>query len=451
MAAETTANRVPVKLTTTAAARLATPYKLVTLAVRRLGWGVADQAVSSLTNFAVSIYIVRALGAAPFGAFSLAYVTYGFALNASRGLSTDPLMVRFSGVSWRKWRTAVRKCTGNALSVGLVTGVLALAASLFMSGVARDAFVALGLTLPFLMLQDSWRFSFFVAGRGGHAFLNDSIWGITLLPALILLEYSGHGNVFMFTFAWGATAGLGALAGIFQAQLLPRPGLAWKWFLAHRDLGVRYLLEGTSSSLVLQIRSYSIGAILSLTAVGYIQAAVTLMGPMTILNLGMGLVTIPEGARILRRSPKKLPLFCALVSAGLALAGLAWGAVLLVAVPRGLGSWLLHTSWQPVYPLVLPQIIYLVGGAISSGPGTGLHALGAARLSLSLALLGSAASVTGALIGTFWGAPGTLYGMAIAAWITAVASWVLFRRAHRGYDPAATTSHGREPIAGGKK
>ena len=48
-------------------------------AVRRLGWGVADQAVSSLTNFAVSIYVVRTLGATQFGAFSLAYVTYAFA------------------------------------------------------------------------------------------------------------------------------------------------------------------------------------------------------------------------------------------------------------------------------------------------------------------------------------------------------------------------------------
>jgi O-antigen/teichoic acid export membrane protein len=66
-------------------------------AVRRIGWGVADQAVSSLTNFAVSIYVARTLGAEKFGAFSLAYVTYAFALNASRGLGTDPLMVRFSG------------------------------------------------------------------------------------------------------------------------------------------------------------------------------------------------------------------------------------------------------------------------------------------------------------------------------------------------------------------
>ncbi|MDR2986820.1 MAG: hypothetical protein LBV34_18475, partial [Nocardiopsaceae bacterium] len=64
---------------------------------RRFGWGLADQAVSSLTNFAVSLYVARTLGAVQFGAFALAYVTYSFVLNASRGLATDPLLVRFSG------------------------------------------------------------------------------------------------------------------------------------------------------------------------------------------------------------------------------------------------------------------------------------------------------------------------------------------------------------------
>lgn len=36
----------------------------------RLGWGVADQAVSSVTNAAVSIYAARELGAVQFGALA---------------------------------------------------------------------------------------------------------------------------------------------------------------------------------------------------------------------------------------------------------------------------------------------------------------------------------------------------------------------------------------------
>jgi O-antigen/teichoic acid export membrane protein len=302
------------------------------------------------------------------------------------------------------------------------------------------------------MLQDSWRFSFFAAGRGFQAFLNDSIWGLTLVPVLIMLGATHHANVFTFTLAWGATGGIGALAGIVQARLIPRPGTAWKWLTEHRDLGPRYLLEGTSSSLVLQVRGYTIGSILGLAAVGYIQAAVTLMGPMTILNLGMGLVTIPEGARVLRRSPRKLPLFCVLVSGGLALAGLAWGVVLLVAVPRGLGAWLLHSAWQPVYPLVLPQVFYLVGGAVSAGAATGLHALGAARLSLRVSLLGAALAIIGAVIGAFVGTAGTIYGMGAAAWLTALVTWLAFRKAFRGYDAeSATAEHEPKPIRDGNR
>lgn len=70
----------------------------------RLSWGLGDQAVSSLTNFVVGLYVARSLGATAFGVFSIAWVTYGVILNVSRGLATDPLMVRFSGVTRRRWR-----------------------------------------------------------------------------------------------------------------------------------------------------------------------------------------------------------------------------------------------------------------------------------------------------------------------------------------------------------
>src|SRR5579859_7092083 len=92
-------------------------WRLVRQASRRLSWGIADQAMSSVSNFAVNIYIARTLGAAQYGAFALAYATYGFALNASRGLGTDPLLVRYSATNHRTWRRAVAVCTGTAVIV----------------------------------------------------------------------------------------------------------------------------------------------------------------------------------------------------------------------------------------------------------------------------------------------------------------------------------------------
>ena len=134
--------------------------------------------MGALTNVLLALYIARTLGAEQFGAFSLAYVTYGLAINASRGLSADPLLIRFSGTHLPIWRRAAAGCTGTALLVGLVGGACALAAGSLVGGTTGLAFVALGLTLPGLMVQDSWRYSFFALGRGYLAFINDTVWAV---------------------------------------------------------------------------------------------------------------------------------------------------------------------------------------------------------------------------------------------------------------------------------
>jgi O-antigen/teichoic acid export membrane protein len=163
-----------------------------------------------------------------------------------------------------------------------------------------------------------------------------------------------------------------------------------------------------------------------------VQAASTLFGPMTILFLGMGLVAIPEAARVLRRSPRHLPLFCLVITGGLSVAGLAWGFFLLVAVPRGFGSWLLGPIWRSTYPLILPNMFGVIGQGLSAGAGTGLHALGAARRSLRLTILGSVLYVIASLAGAvFWGAAGTVWGTTLALWVSAVFGWWQLRIAQR--------------------
>ena len=408
------------------------PWPLARQVGRRLGWGVADQAVSSLTNFAVNIYIARELGALQYGAFALAYVTYSFALNASRGLATDPLMVRFSYTDLPAWRRAVANCTGTSAMVGLAAGACVLAAAAVLGGAAGLAFFALGLTLPGLLLQDSWRYAFFALGRGSRAFLNDIVWAVVLLPALVLLAASGHANVFWYVFAWGAAATVAAAVGPLQARVVPRLSGAREWLLRHRDLGPRYLAEGTANSAAAQLRNYSVGIILGLAAVGYVQAASTLMGPFMVVLYGSGLVALPEAARLWRKSPQRMPLFCVLISIVLTLLGLAWGVVLLVALPKGLGDWLLGPIWRPTYPLVLPTTLSIMGMCATGGAGTGLHALGAARRSLRAAIITSAAYVVCALAGAVaGGAVGAVRGTAVATWLGALVYWWQVRAALR--------------------
>ncbi|MGH3400408.1 MAG: hypothetical protein ACRDPO_37575 [Streptosporangiaceae bacterium] len=407
-------------------------WRLARKAAQRLSWGVADQGMSSISNFAVNIYIARTLGATQYGAFALAYVTYSFALNASRGLATDPLLVRYSGTDVPTWRRAVSDCTGTASVVGFATGCCVLLAALVMSGATRMAFLALGLTLPFLLLQDSWRFAFFALGRGSQAFLNDTVWVVALIPGLLMLRMYGHASVFWFVFVWGLAAGAGAAVGPLQARVMPRLTHVAAWVSRHRDLGPRYLMEGTANSASSQLRNYALGLTASLAAVGYVQAASTLMGPFMVVFFGMGLVTLPEATRVWRRSPRHLPLFCGVVSLGLAIAALLWGVVLLVTLPMGLGHFMLGSLWRPTYPLVLPFTISVIGGCVISGAGIGLHALGAAKRSLRAMVWSSAINIAGAVTGAVLdGALGTVIGLAIGTWIGVIGYWWQLRVALR--------------------
>ena len=392
--------------------------------VGRLSWGLADQAVSSLTNAAVSIYAARTLPAVQFGAFSLAYVTYSFVLNASRGLATDPLMVRFSGTDVPTWRRAVSRATGTAAVVGFAGAAVVLGVAALFSGTARLAFFALGLTLPGLMLQDSWRYSFFALGRGSGAFLNDLVWALAMVPGLLLLRATHHEQVFWFVIVWGTSATVAALVGPLQARAIPRLTATQSWVSDHRDLGPRYLAENTANSAASQLRLYGVGIILGLAAVGYVQAAFTLMGPFMVVFMGMSLVTVPEAARILRRSPRHLRLFCLLVGGGLACAALLWGAALLVALPRGFGQWLLGPIWRQAYPLVLPVTIGLAGACVVAGASAGLRGLGASRRSLRSQVTASILYVVLGLVGAaVGGVVGTAQATALAIWLGALVWW----------------------------
>jgi hypothetical protein len=107
--------------------------------------------------------------------------------------------------------------------------------------------VALGLTLPGLMLQDSWRYAFFAAGQGQRAFVNDAIWTAALIPTMLLAGTVG--TPFAFVLAWEGSALVAAVFGSWQIGLVPRAAGVAGWLRTHRDLGVRYAVENVSDGL----------------------------------------------------------------------------------------------------------------------------------------------------------------------------------------------------------
>jgi O-antigen/teichoic acid export membrane protein len=401
---------------------------------RRLTWGLGDQAVSSMTNFVVGVFVARELGVAAFGIFSLAWVTYGVVLNVSRGLATDPLVVRFSGVSTEDWREATGRAAGTAVAVGVAFGVLSLLAGLALGGTLGGAFVALAVVAPGMLLQDSWRFAFFAAGKGHKAFVNDVVWAVTMVPLLVLAAV--HGTVWGFVLAWGAASLLAAGCGWLQSGIVPHFAGVRDWLRQHKELGSRYLAENVSNSGGVQLRMYGLGAIAGLADVGALRGAELLLGPFLALLMGLNLVLVPEAARVVRRAPEKLTRFCLTLSGVQAVAAASWGAVLLFLVPDALGRLVLDDVWGPASPLILPVSLSVTGAGVVAGAAAGLRALGAARRSLRAQLVASAGylgfGLAGAALG---GAVGMSWGSTTAMWLGAGLWWLQLRAALRDHTP----------------
>ncbi|WP_063726510.1 hypothetical protein [Streptomyces sp. RTd22] len=397
--------------------------------VGRLSWGLADQAASSISNFAVGIYVARSLGVTAFGVFSLAWVTYGVVLNVSRGLATDPLVVRFSGVSDASWRGAVARSTGTALGVGAAIGAACLVTGLTVGGRLGPAFVALGVMLPGLLLQDAWRFAFFAAGTGRKAFLNDVVWGVALVPAMLVAARAG--TVAAYLLAWGASATVAAAYGYLQSGIRPRVAKARGWLREQRDLGYRYLVENTCLSGASQLRAYGLGAIVGVGAVGAVRGAELLLGPFLAVLMGLSLVTVPEAARVLRQAPHRLGRFCLFLGGGQAVGALLWGSALLL-MPDRLGEFVLGDVWSSASELIVPVTLGVAGAGLGTGAAAGLRALGAARRSLRSQLIASACYVIGGLGGAaVSGTVGSAWGVAAATVCGSAVWWLQLRSALR--------------------
>ncbi|MFI1359003.1 hypothetical protein ACH4TV_36370 [Streptomyces sp. NPDC020898] len=397
--------------------------------VGRLSWGLADQAASSMTNFAVGIYVARSLGVTAFGVFGLAWVTYGVVLSVSRGLATDPLVVRFSGVPDASWRGAVARSSGTALGVGGAIGAVCLAIGLALGGSVGSAFACLGVMLPGLLLQDAWRYSFFAAGNGRKAFVNDLVWGVALVPAMVVAAHAG--SVAAFVLAWGASAAVAAVYGCFQSGIRPRMTAARQWLHEQRDLSYRYLVENVGVSGASQLRAYGLGVIVGVGAVGAVRGAELLLGPFLAVLMGLSLVTVAEAARVLRRAPHRLATFCLLLGAGQAVAALLWGAALLL-VPDRLGEFVLGGVWSSASELIVPATLGVAGAGLGTGAAAGLRALGAARRSLRSQLFASSFYVGGGLGGAaVAGTVGSAWGVAAATVCSSAVWWLQLRSALR--------------------
>jgi O-antigen/teichoic acid export membrane protein len=396
---------------------------------RRAGWNLADQAISSLTNAALSILVARSVEDTAFGGFAVAFTVFTLLIGVSRALATSPMGIRFSAAAPGDFGGAAAAATGTALAFAAVAGLGCVVAGLVVAGPAGPALLALGVIFPGLIVQDAWRQVFFAAGRPDAATLNDAVWAVVQLGAVWALLVTGSGTVAPLVLAWGGAAVAASLLGVRQAGTWPRPDRTARWLRAHRDLtgymGLEFAtLQGTQQAALLLI-----AAIGSLEAIGALRGVQVLLGPATVIATAALSFAIPEFAR--RRatlSARQWMRAAVAVAAAVSVLGFGWG-LLFVLAPDPVGRALLGDTWDGAREILWITIVGQVGSAVAVGPAAMLYAMDRAKVTLGVHAVFAPLMFVGGVGGVLLAdAPGAAWGFTIAFCAVVPLWWVRLRR-----------------------
>lgn len=406
---------------------------------RRAGWGLADQSLSSLTNFVLGVVVARSVTANEFGAFSLAFSVYMLMLGLTRSTSTEPLLVRFTTPS-DSWTRGASSAAGAVAIMGLLSGIGCIIVGVSLGGALGSALIGLGITLPGLMVQDAWRFAFFARGRAVQAFVNDLVWSVALVVTMGVVLLRGTTSVSWFIVAWGTAATMAALFGLVQARVLPRPDRALSWWREQSDLTGDYLAQFGAIQGAARLGDFGVGAVAGVGALGSLRGAMMLLGPLNVLVMGSRLIALPEAVRLLSSSPHRLRHACVLVSVGLASTAVLWGLVLIL-LPEAIGEALLGATWEGAQSVMFPMALAMAGSGIAIGAGVGLRAMlenrRATKARVIISILSVGAAIGGAAIG---GAAGAAWGIAVVSLFAGGVWWIQLTRAIESRDPMTNPS-----------
>ena len=408
---------------------------------KRAAWGLTDQAFSSITNFALASIVARTVTAVEFGAFSLVFSVYLLVLGVVRAFATLPMLVRYSASEHEGWSDGARRATGWAIVGGGIAAAVCAGLSLVFRS-AAGPLLALGVSLPGLMLQETWRLAFVARGKPAAALVNDIVWALVLAPALWLAVQADTSSATAFILAWGLSGTVAGIFGMLQAGFLPHPQGVVHWTRTHWDISSRQLGEFATLSGSLQFVTYAAVWFGGLVAAGALRAGQVLLGPLRTAYQGVWFIALSEFVRILKRRPGSLWRAAFGVSLLLGVGGLAYGALFIV-FGNELGPVLLGDTWKYARPLMLPLTINVATSGFWMGPNVGLRALQEPSRSLRVRLTIGMITVLAGLVGVvIYGASGAAWGLAVSGVIGVGLWWWQFGVALRHH---VATSEPHDP------
>ena len=175
-------------------------------APRRAAITTIDQCFSSASNFAVGVVVARVAGPAGLGAYSIAYAVWLVLAVVHRAMVTDPMAI--DGDARRDdAHTRLQSGATAEITFGVVVaiGMAACAAGIMVVGQHNVGLALLVLSpfVPFLLIQDYWRWVGFMKAAPGQALANDLVFDAMQAVAFVSLIAVSLHSAAVAIGAWG--------------------------------------------------------------------------------------------------------------------------------------------------------------------------------------------------------------------------------------------------------
>jgi O-antigen/teichoic acid export membrane protein len=367
------------------------------LAIGRIGWGVVDQAASTLTNFVGLALIARQVAPAEFGAVSVTFVAIAVALAFGRGTWGEALLILAGRRPELRRELATTALAGSALH-GAAVGVLLVVLGWVSSSSLGPLLLVAGVGMPALLLQDAGRYVFYGRSRPDLAALSDISWlvsSITLVTVTARLTTRPEALVV----AW--------LCGLVPALVVTLCAHEWiatrpavrTWLSAERRVYLPLTGDIMGGPGARALALAALIAVVGLVEGGGFRAAQIIMGPITVLTLAAPPLFLARYAG--STSP--------VLRSGLRVTALSLGAVAAIwviiaaLIPSSIGAALLGEVWMEARPVLMIVGALQVAAAVSLVPFLGLRSQGRTDLAFKLRLISGVALVTAAACGALVG------------------------------------------------
>ena len=258
---------------------------------------LADQILVSASNFLTTLMLAKYLNPEDFGGFVLAWGVLLFLAGIQMALIISPMQVRGPRLGDEESVLYYDRVSQAALLFGLACVGLIVIPGMLLSfsipGWTLGALaVPLGVAALFVLAQDYLRRYFLTVRRTGSAFFNDLCAHGFRLCGLFALGMMSTMNAARALWLVSAASAAALCIGIFQHEGVMRLKIAQlktveSVVLQHWDFGKWLVANNVAYWFGSQSVLYVVAAVLSISAVGALNATLNILGAVNILFLSM--------------------------------------------------------------------------------------------------------------------------------------------------------------------